>query len=123
MPGRDRPLYVTPRFRNGQNGHQQPGGGPRTHVLGPMMPPEAVQQGFSQLFTNRPTIDTEKARSYPVMVLSEVFPGVQLDWVEGSGRGDRQFKVEAEVQGRRFFGEVRAIDGILSYVGDLKEEA
>lgn len=100
MPGRDRPLYVTPRYRNGNS--------KQTHVLGPMMPPEAVQQGFSQLFTNRPTIDTEKARSYPVMVLSEVFPGVQLDWVEGSGRGDRQFKVEAEVQGRRFFGEGRS---------------
>ena len=52
-------------------------------------------------------IDTEKARSHPVMVLSEVFPGVQLDWVEGSGHGNKQFKVEAEVQGRKFFGEVR----------------
>jgi len=103
MPGRDRPLYVTPRFRNTTD--------KQTHVLGPMMPPEAVQQGFSQLFTNRPSIDTEKARSYPVMVLSELFPGVQLDWVEGSGRGDRQFKVEAEVQGRRFFGEGRSKKG------------
>ena len=42
-------------------------------------------------------------------VLSEVFPNTQLEWTEGSGRGDRQFKVEAEVQGRRFFGEVNNV--------------
>lgn len=74
--------------------------------MGPMSPPQAVQHKFSQLFSNRPAINVEKARAFPVMVLSEIFPDIKIEWTEGSGRGDRQFKVEAEVQGRRFFGEV-----------------
>jgi len=74
----------------------------------PMVPPEAVRQGFSQLYANRPPIDEEKARLHPVMVLSEVFPNAELEWMEGSGYGAHQYKVEAEVQGRRFFGEGRS---------------
>ena len=77
-----------------------------SHIMGPMSPPQAVQHKFSQLFSNRPAINVEKARAFPVMVLSEIFPDIKIEWTEGSGRGDRQFKVEAEVQGRRFFGEV-----------------
>ena len=77
--------------------------------MGPMSPPQAVAHKFSQLFSNRPAINMEKARAFPVMVLSEIFPDIKIVWTEGSGRGDRQFKVEAEVQGRRFFGEVSTI--------------
>ena len=123
MPGRDRdrPLYAPPgSLRNGngitpwqnlrQNAALQMNMNkqfyPPTHIIGPMRPPEAAQQKFSQLFSNRPTINVEKARSYPVMVLTEIFPELKINWVEGVGRGDRQFKVEAEVQGRSFFGEV-----------------
>jgi len=126
MPGRDRPLYTPPSIRNTSTTQQWPtikasmtsvgvGNGqmikkhyPSTHVIGPMLPPEAAQQGYSQLFTNKPIINVEKARCYPVMVLSEIFPDMQINWPEGTGRGDRQFKVEAEVQGRRFFGEGRS---------------
>jgi len=36
--------------------------------------------------------------------------------VEGSGRGDRQFKAEAEVQGRRFFGEVKKPFNVQYYI-------
>jgi len=121
MPGRDRPLYAPPRFRNPPQHQwiQEPSKNPISnapaqlqkqspHIMGPLLPPQAVQQGFSQLFTNRPQINAEKARSYPVMVLCEIFPDMQISWCEGVGRGDRQFKVEAEVQGRRFFGEGRS---------------
>lgn len=122
MPGRDhhRPLYAPPSSLRNGNGimqWQQPLRPntplqmnqkvyPPIHVIGPMQPPEAAQQRFSQIFSNRPTINIEKARSYPVMVLTEIFPELKINWVEGVGRGDRQFKVEAEVQGRSFFGEV-----------------
>lgn len=119
MPGRDREerlLYAPPGSRNsnfyppwgsrfspsGTYGISHSGG----HIMGPMSPPQAVEHKFSKLFTNRPAINAEKARAYPVMVLTELFPDMKLEWAEGSGRGDRQFKVEAEVQGRRFFGEV-----------------
>ena len=77
-----------------------------SHIMGPMSPPQAVAHKFSQLFSNKPAINVEKARAFPVMVLSEIFPDIKIEWTQGSGRGDRQFKVEAEVQGRRFFGEV-----------------
>ena len=128
MPGRERDerlLYAPPSSRNsglhpwgsnrysptsgyGRNGSngQRPG---VAHIMGPMSPPQAVAHKFSQLFSNRPAINVEKARTFPVMVLSEIFPDIKIEWTEGSGRGDRQFKVEAEVQGRRFFGEVSRI--------------
>eukprot|EP00111_Clytia_hemisphaerica_P006813 TCONS_00019671-protein len=127
MPGRERDerlLYAPPSSRNsglgpwgsnrysptsgyGRNGGngQRPG---VAHIMGPMSPPQAVAHKFSQLFSNRPAINVEKARTFPVMVLSEIFPDIKIEWTEGSGRGDRQFKVEAEVQGRRFFGEGRS---------------
>lgn len=126
MPGRDREerqLYAPPASRNpnyhdpsrntnshdpwGQRFILPPGGYDRglnrSHILSP---PQAVEKKFSKLFTNRPPVNLEKARLYPVMVLTELFPSLKPEWVEGSGRGDRQFKVEADVQGRRFFGEV-----------------
>lgn len=123
MPGRDRDerlLYAPPSSRNSGlhpwgsryspssncgRSPQRPG---VAHIMGPMSPPQAVAHKFSQLFTNRPAINVEKARSFPVMILSEIFPDIKIEWMEGSGRGDRQFKVEAEVQGRRFFGEGRS---------------
>ena len=125
MPGRDRdrPLYAPPSFRNPQNQSfplRQPPQVPQVirplpgttnmshshRSVRPMLPPQAVAQRFSKLFINRPTINVEKARCYPVMVLTEIFPDMQISWADGLGRGDRQFKVEADVQGRRFFGEV-----------------
>jgi len=60
------------------------------------------------MFANRPTIDIEKAKNYPAMVLIELFPKMTIDWIEGAGRGDRQFRVESEIHGRKFFGEGRS---------------
>lgn len=130
MPGRDRDersFYAPPSSRSPWNSsrfspdgsygrnkqqQQQRGGG----VIGPLSPPQAAQQKFSQLFANRPAINAEKARTFPVMVLSEIFPDIKVEWVEGSGRGDRQFKAEAEVQGRRFFGEVKKPFNVQYYI-------
>lgn len=64
--------------------------------------------GYKQQFKNLPSIDKEKARSCPSMVLSEVFPDVKLHWLDGIGRGDQQFKVEAEILDRKFLGEGRS---------------
>jgi dsRNA-specific ribonuclease len=122
MPGRDHPLYAPPGFRspnqspfirstppmaptvrtNSENHNNMVG-----HVR-PMSPPQAVAKKFSQMFVNRPPIDFEKAKSYPVMVLVELFPEMKIEWVDGVGRGDRQFRVESEIHGRRFFGEGRS---------------
>jgi len=122
MPGRDRPLYAPPGIRdqspyirntdsssemaptvrtNGDANHMS------DHVR-PMSPPQAVAKKFSQMFVNRPPIDMEKAKSYPVMVLVELFPEMKIEWADGVGRGDRQFRVESEIHGRRFFGEGRS---------------
>lgn len=121
MPGRDRPLYAPPRFRSPTESPfiRSPTMAPtvRTNTenhntmvshVRPMSPPQAVAKKFSQMFVNRPPIDFEKAKSYPVMVLVELFPEMKIEWVDGVGRGDRQFRVESEIHGRRFFGEGRS---------------
>ena len=72
-----------------------------------MNPSIAASQNFDSFFPNRPILtDLEKARSYPVMTLTELFPQMKLEWVDGVGKGDRQFKVETNLDDRRFFGEV-----------------
>ncbi|XP_057310124.1 double-stranded RNA-specific editase 1-like [Hydractinia symbiolongicarpus] len=101
---RDRPLYAPPSVRSPT--HPPPDNPFRRP--GALLPHQAVGRGFPELFTNPPAINIEKARCYPVMVLSEIFPNMRLNWCEGSGQGDRQFKVEADVQSKRFFGEGRS---------------
>jgi len=72
-----------------------------------------AQQSISQPVNLQPakkktTLNEVKARSQPVMMLSELFPNMAFDWNDENGRGDRQFKVEGNVEGRQFFGEGRS---------------
>lgn len=61
----------------------------------------------SGLINNLPTIDVEKIRSGPSMMLTQVFREAELNFTEG-GRGDKHFRVETEIMNRNFFGEGRS---------------
>jgi len=62
----------------------------------------------TQLSANLPPIDHDKARVSPVMVLSELFPEMTTEWIDGERKGRRHFRVNAVIRGWRFFGEGRS---------------
>ena len=66
-----------------------------------------VSQMYQREFLANQSIDVDKVRNHPAMMLSEIFPKLDISWMEGSGRGDHQFRAEAEIHDKTFFGEVK----------------
>lgn len=72
------------------------------------LPALTAQVFGSQYVSSRPKVDVEKARSHPYMVLTEMYPNLQLEWADGHGKGEHRYKVEAVVSGVTFYGEGRS---------------
>ncbi|XP_065651504.1 double-stranded RNA-specific editase 1 isoform X2 [Hydra vulgaris] len=61
-----------------------------------------------EFFMDRQAVDEDKVRCHPAMMLTEIFPKLVINYVEGLGKGDHQFKAAAEINGNMFYGEGRS---------------